>query len=235
MACLGRQFQARLTNGLTKASVLSKLSSAHTGERACNAQKSTLPSLGTKCGRRERETGSGRREERSSRPLEIATVKGILIVWKPSSFAGWRWNGGLGRSVTRGRVSPLSSKRAGDSGCLLGAEEGNVVSVRSQSHASIERHGKPRTLVPETRPSLGPRTRARRSSLNHAGESRRGWREERGIAVGQTRVTGRNRHRDFVRRTKRGSPRATAPQGAPLARQKRKEVAASVPARKRES
>lgn len=43
------------------------------------------------------------------------------------------------------------------------------------------------------------------------GEIRRRWRGGRGIAVGQTRASGRNRHRGLVRRTKRGSPRVPAP------------------------
>ena len=52
------------------------------------------------------------------------------------------------------------------------------------------------------------------------------------IAVGQTRATGRNRHRGSSRRAERGSPHVTVPQGSrEVTCQKRKEVAASVPAR----
>jgi hypothetical protein len=41
-----------------------------------------------------------------------------------------------------------------------------------------------------TRPSLGPETRARQSSLNSGGASQRRWRVSRGIAVGQTHASG---------------------------------------------
>jgi len=46
-----------------------------------------------------------------------------------------------------------------------------------------------------TRPSLGPSTRARQSSLCTDGETRRWWGALEDIAAGQTRATGTNQHR----------------------------------------
>jgi hypothetical protein len=64
-------------------------------------------------------------------------------------------------------------------------------------------------------------------------------RDRFGIAVGQTCESRRNRHRDRIERTKRGSPRVTALQGdlkrPCVTRQKRKVIMVTVPARKRES
>lgn len=88
-----------------------------------------------------------------------------------------------------------------------------------------------RVLPRRTRPSLGPSTRARQSSLHTAAQASvvrrsiryRGW-ANRGHpkepAVGS------------VERASRGSPRVTAPlEGEGVARQKRKEIEVSVPAR----
>lgn len=66
--------------------------------------------------------------------LADATVEGILIRRTAAPFAGGRKNVSLGRSDSVVRVSSLADDRAGDSGCSLDAEEGNVVSVR-QAHA----------------------------------------------------------------------------------------------------
>jgi len=46
-----------------------------------------------------------------------------------------------------------------------------------------------------TRPSLGPSTRARQSSLCTDGETRRWWGALEDIAAGQIRATGKNQHR----------------------------------------
>jgi hypothetical protein len=66
--------------------------------------------------------------------------------------------------------------RTGDNRCPLVAEEGNVVSVR-QAHALFGETPNKRAPRSRTRPSLGPETRARQSSLNSTGESRWRWRE----------------------------------------------------------
>jgi hypothetical protein len=148
-------------------------------------------------------------------------------------FAGRRGNGGLGRSDSWKGVSSSFFGRAGDSGCPLGAEEGNAVSMRvkgacthrratmhlSIGDASFTRSRDPCTSIATTRSRRKP--------------SR--WRARRDIAVGQTCASRRNRHRGPVWRTARGSTRAHRfrKEGS-VARQKRKEVAASVPARNRE-
>jgi hypothetical protein len=86
-----------------------------------------------------------------------------------------------------------------------------------------------------TRPSLGPETRTRKSALNLVGDTPGGCRVRNSIAVGQTRESGRNRHRGW---SESGVVRLATchrfrkEEGA--AGKKRKEVEASVPARKRE-
>jgi hypothetical protein len=72
--------------------------------------RSTVPNLGKKCGRRERESRRGGRRERSLRethPPRVVTVKGILVFWMASLFAGRRRNGGLDRPDSVGRHPPL--------------------------------------------------------------------------------------------------------------------------------
>jgi hypothetical protein len=76
----------------------------------CNAQsKALFPILGTKCGRRERESRREGRREQSLRdkvtPSRVVAVKGILVFWKAAPFAGCCRNEGLGRSVSRQWVS----------------------------------------------------------------------------------------------------------------------------------
>jgi len=65
--------------------------------------KNTVPTLGIKCGRRERESRSEGRREQSLRELTPSwsvAVKGIPIFWKVALFAGRYRNEGLGRSVS---------------------------------------------------------------------------------------------------------------------------------------
>ena len=86
-----------------------------------------------------------------------------------------------------------------------------------------------------TRPSLGPETRTRKSALNLVGDTPRGCRVRNSIAVGQTRESGRNRHRGW---SESGVVRLATchrfRKGEGATGKKRKEVEASVPARKRE-
>jgi len=91
-----------------------------------------------------------------------------------------------------------------------------------------------------TRPSLDPETRARKSSLNSAGDTPLGCQQqstlggdafEAGIAVGQTRESGRNRHRGWH---ESGVARLAAchrSQKEKRGRKTRKMVEAIVPAR----
>jgi hypothetical protein len=103
--------------------------------------------------------------------------------------------------------------RTDDNRCPLDAEEGNVVSMR-KAHALIAETPKKRPPCSRTRPSLGPETRARQSSLNSsacdASRKQALWRGRFDIAVGQTCASRRNRHRGRDERTECGSPRVTA-------------------------
>jgi hypothetical protein len=84
-------------------------------------------------------------------------------------------------------------------GCPLGIPPGGErhVSGRIQkAHAPNER-GMICLSCCGTRPSLGPETRAHKSALNLLGDTPRGCRVRNNIAVGQTRESGRNRHRGW--------------------------------------
>jgi hypothetical protein len=94
-------------------------------------------------------------------------VKGILVFWKAALFAGRRRKAGLGRSVGNTGILP-ALRRTDDSGCPKDAEEGNVVGMRHKAHALYTRT-RDRTCARRTRPSLGPLTRARQSSLRIRG------------------------------------------------------------------
>jgi len=132
---------------------------------------------------------------------EVATVEGTPIHGMPVAFAGCRGNVGLGRSVASvvGLV-PLQAVAPATTGVLWNNEEGNVVGVR-QAHALVAEAPKKRLHVSRTRPSLGPETRARQSSLNSPRESVGRWRGRFGIAVGQTCASRKNRHRGRNGRT----------------------------------
>jgi hypothetical protein len=73
-------------------------------------------------------------------PSRVVAVKDILVFWKATPFAGRRRNEGLGRSVSKQRVSPEVGWRADDSGCPEDAEEGNAVGMRAQSVCTRRRH-----------------------------------------------------------------------------------------------
>jgi len=84
-----------------------------------------------------------------------------------------------------------------------------------------------------TRPSLGPSTCARQSSLCTAARKRfRWWGGRESITVGQARATENNLHWGFRERTECSSPRVTldASRGRGTLK-KRKEIEVSVPAR----
>jgi hypothetical protein len=89
--------------------------------------KNTVPTLGKKCGRRERGADAQSRWERSHLPFAMfETVEGILVFGMAAPFAGRRRNAGLGRSATTRGVPPLSSGAPATAGCPKGAEEGNA-------------------------------------------------------------------------------------------------------------
>jgi hypothetical protein len=163
----------------------------------------------------------------------------------PIAFAGCRRSVGLGRSDSavwgsfpcrrshrRQQVSSGRMRRGTSSACAR------------RTHSSRETPKK-RLHVSGTRPSLGPETRARQSALNFIGVSVKArasgrCRDGRGIAVGQTWATRRNRHRGHDRTdecaARRASPllllRSRNSRGSCVTRKKRKVVMAIVPARK---
>jgi hypothetical protein len=137
-----------------------------------------------------------------------------------------RWHAG---------VSSSAGNRTGDKRCSSGAEEGNVVSSRPKMRGHPTR-GLATHSRQETRPSLGPKARARQSWLNAPAGNRRA-------------VTRIHQHRG---RANLGNWEEPAPglvrtdgarldacrcpsQGGYAVREKRKTVAAVVPSRSRES
>jgi len=159
--------------------------------------------------------------------------------WKASRSSGRRRSSrgagrkeGLDRLVVECRGSSAACERADDRGCSSDAEEGNAVSSRSPS---VGTGREAREIVAS---ATGPVLHSVRRPVHVS--SLRGPHvfvgiPERialgGIAAGQTCASGRNQHRGRRKRTSRGSPRITAPQGEGVVRQKRKVVEATVPAR----
>jgi len=125
----------------------------------------------------------------------LATVEGTLVHETPSTFAGRRKNMSLGRSeASVAGLVPMQAFSPTTTGALWKKEEGNVVSVR-EAHALGAPMPKKHRHVSRTRPSLGPETRARQSALNSGWATVRRCRDSRGIAVGKTCASRRNRHR----------------------------------------
>jgi hypothetical protein len=200
---------------------------------ACNAHPKHLPRLWERCGRREREADAGSEEQSFAAPV-IATVEGTLVFGMAAPFAGRRRNEGLGRSVRRQKgLLPCRQSRRRQQGVPWAPRRGT--SSACARCARTRRGGRepPRHGDTSFARSRGPCTSIV-TSLRAARAVRR-WRARVDIAVGKTRASGRNRHRDWHERTMRGSPRVTASRKRGcVVRQKRKEVAASVPARTRE-
>jgi len=69
----------------------------------------------------------GRWQHRLPETARVVAVEDIPAFWKAALFAGRRRKDGLGRSVGLSWASPHVGRRADDSGCPKGAEEGNVV------------------------------------------------------------------------------------------------------------
>jgi len=158
----------------------------------------------------------------------------------PAAFAGFRSNVGLGRSVSSVRGS-FPCKRSHRRQQVPSGRRGGERRQHAQSARTLlGERSNGRSPRSRTRPSLGPEARARQSPLNSPARGaslvQMLWRGRFGIAVGQTCVSRKNRHRGRNERTERGSPRVTASlrRRSCVTRQKRKEVMAFVPARKRE-
>jgi hypothetical protein len=116
-------------------------------------------------------------------PLRVVTVKGILVIGKAAPFAGRRRNAGLGRSVERSGYPPAATLAPMTADVRRFSEEGNDVAHALEAHAPANA----REIVAsarQTRPSLGPSTRARRSSLCTWWETTSWWGVRFGITVG---------------------------------------------------
>lgn len=129
------------------------------------------------------------------------------------------------------RVSPLSCERAGDKGCPLVRQGGERLSAcATKATQPFERQLSLLTRS-VTRPSLGPRARARRSSLTSPVKAGEGGAPGGGSRLGKP-GNRRNQHRHLVvvdeARLDAHSDSRKRDQGM---RQKRKGVAASVPSR----
>jgi hypothetical protein len=211
----------------------------HAGDRTVTSQcpiKNTLPILGRKCGRRERESRrEGRREQslrdRHQNPPRVVMVEGILVFWKAALFAGRRRNEGLGRSAGRSGYLPAAG------GAPMTADVRRAPRRGTPSACATTRMHRPqaREIVAcehGTRPSLGPSTRARRSSLCSAGESPGGG------APSETSRSGKPSQEGGTGTGASESGRSAARRASPLpqgrgrdAMKKRKEIEVSVPAR----
>jgi hypothetical protein len=195
--------------------------------------------LGKKCGRRERESrregaegAIPRRRKKllKKAPSRVVAAEGILVFGKAALFAGRRWNEGLGRLVSVSPVSSAGIERAGDSGCPKERQGGE----RRRPTLTMRRN---RTQARDTVACVSGRVlhsvlRPVLVNPHYAPGVKPGWWGTlEDIAAGQTRVTGRNQHRD-----RRGGRSAT--RHASLlsnerrdAHKKRKVVEAIVPAR----
>lgn len=146
----------------------------------------------------------------------VEAVESTLVFGKVVPFAGHCWNEGLGRSVTVRKGSlPQTNGRADDSRVFFGRRGGerrqrNVKSVRTRRERWSHQ-----TRFQGTRPSLGPKARARQSSL-HFGRRKS---NEGGAVLGASRlgkpteVGGTNTGVTGIGRRMRGSPRTTGSLG----------------------
>jgi len=97
-------------------------------------------------------------------PSRVVAVEDILVVWKAALFAGRRRNEGLGRSVG-GAGSSRSSGAPTTADVRRTPRRGTSSRIRASKRMHRHRHEKSSPALRQTRPSLGPSTRARRSSL----------------------------------------------------------------------
>jgi hypothetical protein len=156
--------------------------------------------------------------------LEGGALRGASSERRPRSVR--RWSGFL--SLQR---------CAGDSGCPEDAEEGNVVAhtrfkayAPAQAREIVARAPADASFARSFDPCVSILT------MHEAPKASSWWGGRSGITVGQTHESGRNQHWGWTVRTQRGSPRVTASAREKAWHvEKRKEVEASVPARKRGS
>jgi hypothetical protein len=102
--------------------------------------KSTVPHVGKKCGRRERESRREGRREQSLRALDSFACRGGQR--HPGLLEGGTLRGASSERGPRSVrclswVSSRDRRRADDSGCPKDAEEGNAVGMRHKAHAPV--------------------------------------------------------------------------------------------------
>jgi len=95
-------------------------------------------------------------------------VKGILAFWKAALFAELRRNDGLGRSVSEQRYPPLHASAPATADVRRTPRRGTSSACATKAYA-LSAGTRDRRMCSGTRPSLGPSTRTRRSSLCTAG------------------------------------------------------------------
>jgi hypothetical protein len=103
-------------------------------------------------------------------PSRVVAVKGILVFWKAAPFAGRRRNEGLGRSAVCRGYPPVTE------GAPMTADVRRTPRRGTPSACATKRMhpSQAREIVAcaqGTRPSLGPSTRARQSSLCSAAQA----------------------------------------------------------------
>jgi len=184
-------------------------------------KQNTLPSLGTKCGRRERESRREGRREKSLRdfPSRVVTEQGIPVFRKVALFAGRHRNEGLGRlglgcrgflrgSRTRRRQRMSEGRRGGERRRLTHSRRRHRAQARD-----IVACASGRVLRSVLRPVLVNPHYAPSGKTAVVGRSRRhrGWaslRKQEEPAPGSSR------------RTWRGSPRTTARESGVVRKEK---------------
>ena len=163
-------------------------------------------------------------------PSRVVAVEGIPVFRKAALFAGRRRNEGLGRSVCSCGYPPATPGAPMTADVRRTPRRGTPSACAYQAHAP-DAGTRDRRMRTGTRPSLGPSTRARRSSL---------------CSAAQASEVGRRRgHHGWANSRKREEP-ALGPSSSDVARlavchrsrkgesvahQKREEIEVSAPAR----
>jgi len=103
-------------------------------------------------------------------PSRVETVKGILVFWKAVPFAGHCRNEGLGRSVERSGYPPEANGAPMTADVRRQLRRGTSSACATKRMHSTRAREIVHVIKRRTRPSLGPSTCARRSSLHIAAQ-----------------------------------------------------------------
>jgi hypothetical protein len=158
------------------------------------------------------------------------SVKDIPVPWKAAFFAERRWNEDLGRLHVPEAASSASCRCADDSGCPKVAEEGNAVGIRHKAYAS-------EAGTRDRRTALGDASFTRSFDLctsiltMHRSGSFGGGAFEVASRSGKPAQAGGTGTGAFLTDVARLATCHRFPKEEGVARKKRKEVEASVPAR----